>query len=210
MSGMHVKSCATASFQQPDSRKAILFLFRRPTDQLKQAFIDRQAGLGFTYSSVGATASSCPPGFQHDHARFRLGSGQQTFANARAALRHWKQFDLGWAHAYPDDTPIESDQTVAVVFHLFGLWGLCSARIVYVVDEPNRFGFAYGTLPGHVEYGEERFLAEIDDDGNVWYDVRAFSRPRHFLTRLGYPYVRWLQKHFVRASAENLRRVVSR
>jgi uncharacterized protein (UPF0548 family) len=31
-------------------------------------------------------------------------------------------------------------------------------RIVYVIDEPDRRGFAYGTLPGHPERGEEAFI----------------------------------------------------
>jgi uncharacterized protein (UPF0548 family) len=91
---------------------------------------------------------------------------------------------------------------------MLGLWCLCSARIVYVVDEPNRFGFAYGTLPGHVESGEERSLVERTEDGTAWYDVRAFSRPRHVLTRIGYPVVRWLQKRFVRESAAVMQRAV--
>ena len=46
-----------------------------------------------------------------------------------------------------------------------GLWWLNACRIVYVVDESgpiSKFGFAYGTLPGHVESGEERFLIEWD------------------------------------------------
>lgn len=51
------------------------------------------------------------------------------------------------------------------------------ARVVYVVDEPNRRGFAYGTLPGHAECGEEAFLAERGDDGSVSVVIRAFSRP---------------------------------
>lgn len=78
-----------------------------------------------------------------------------------------------------------------------------------MVNEPSRFGFAYGTLPGHVECGEERFLVECDDDGTVWYDVQAFSRPMHILTKLGYPLVRRLQKRFVRESAEAMRRAAA-
>jgi uncharacterized protein (UPF0548 family) len=89
-----------------------------------------------------------------------------------------------------------------------GLWWLNSCRIVYVVDESgpiSKFGFAYGTLPGHVESGEERFLIEWDRGKNgVWYDILAFSRPNHFLTRLGYPVVRRLQKRFGRDSAASM------
>jgi uncharacterized protein (UPF0548 family) len=73
------------------------------------------------------------------------------------------------------------------------------------VDETgpvSRFGFAYGTLPDHAGTGEERFLIEWNrEDNSVWYDILAFSRPNHFLTRLGYPLVRRTQKRFGRESA---------
>jgi len=186
-----------------------VFIFRAPSDTLIRAFIAEQAGLGFTYSAVGATASVAPPGFQSDHSRFRLGDGEQVFQKAKTAVQRWKQFDLGWARAWPDDTPIELDRTVAIVSHPIGPWVLCSARIVYVVDEPRRFGFAYGTLPGHVECGEERFLVEWDENGSVWYDIRAFSRPRHILAKIGYPYVRRLQKRFARDSGTAMRRAIA-
>jgi len=85
----------------------------------------------------------------------------------------------------------------------FGFYSLNACRIVYVVDEhgpPRRFGFAYGTLPAHVECGEERFMIEMSADGTVSYSLRAVSKPRLLLTRIGYPIVRRLQKRFVRDS----------
>ena len=45
-------------------------------------------------------------------------------------------------------------------------------RVVYVIDEPSRRGFAYGTLPGHPESGEEAFIVEIDETDEVWFSVR--------------------------------------
>ena len=93
-----------------------------------------------------------------------------------------------------------------------GLWWLNACRIVYVVDESgpiHKFGFAYGTLPGHVESGEERFLIEWHrGENSVWYDILAFSRPNHFLTRLGYPMVRRTQKRFGRDSAASMLKAV--
>ena len=54
-----------------------------------------------------------------------------------------------------------------------------------------RFGFAYGTLPGHAERGEERFSVVLNrDDGSVHYEVLAMSRPKHPLAWLGYPFAR--------------------
>ena len=93
-----------------------------------------------------------------------------------------------------------------------GLWWLNACRIVYVVDEAGpvrRYGFAYGTLPDHAGTGEERFLVEWDRaSGEVWYDILAFSRPHQLLTRLGYPYMRRVQKRFGRESAAAMLRAV--
>jgi uncharacterized protein (UPF0548 family) len=94
-----------------------------------------------------------------------------------------------------------------------GLWWLNCCRIVYVVNETGpirKFGFAYGTLPGHVESGEERFVIEWNQgDNSVWYDILAFSRPSQVLIRLGSPIVRRMQKRFGRDSAAAVFRSVN-
>lgn len=69
-----------------------------------------------------------------------------------------------------------------------------------MIDEPRRYGFACGTLSEHAEAGEERFLVEWLEDGSVWYDLLAFSRPRHALARIAYPFGRMLQARFRRDS----------
>ena len=151
-----------------------MFLFRQPTDAVIEAFLQAQARLDFTYTDIGATGATPPANYVVDHTQIYLGTGDEVFRRAKVGLEGWKQFDLGWLKAFPANTPIRSGQDVAVVAHTFGLWSLNAARIVYVVDEPRRFGFAYGTLPGHVESGEERFLLEWADDDSVWYDIIAF------------------------------------
>jgi uncharacterized protein (UPF0548 family) len=70
------------------------------------------------------------------------------------------------------------------------------ARVVYVIDEPDRRGFAYGTLPGHPERGEEAFVVERQPDGSVWLVIRAFSRPSSPLMWIGYPVARLLQAFY--------------
>ena len=87
----------------------------------------------------------------------------------------------------------------------FGLWSLNACRIVYVIEEEasllKRYGFAFGTLPGHVERGEERFTVEWDRaDDSVSYEVFAFARPAHPLARAGPPFVRLVQRQFAAAS----------
>ena len=181
-----------------------MFLPRKPSSETIQQFISSQQALPFSYDEVGATRSETPPqGFTLDHNRTRLGDGEKIHQCAVAALRSWKQFDLGWVTIRPPDSAIAVGQTVAVQAHTFGFWSLSAARIVYVIEElkpVQRFGFAYGTLPNHVECGEERFTIERLEDDSVWYDIYAFSRPKHPLAKLGFPVTRILQKQFVKES----------
>ncbi|MFM7071824.1 MAG: DUF1990 family protein [Planctomycetota bacterium] len=178
---------------------------RKPTMEALAPWLADQAKLEFSYQAVGATASSPPPGFIVDRTRIELGSGEPVFRAATSALRRWEQFQLGWVDVASPKTPIEIGQVVAVLGWAVGFWWLNCCRIVYTVDEvgpTTRFGFAYGTLPSHVERGEERFLIEWDrTTDKVFYDIMAFSRPNHFLTRIGYPFVRLSQKRFGRDSA---------
>jgi uncharacterized protein (UPF0548 family) len=178
---------------------------RKPSVDALTRFLAAQKSLPFSYAAVGASAAVPPAGYVVDRTRMRLGVGKVVFQSACAALRRWEQFRLGWVEAWPSDTPIQIGAVVAVLGRALGLWWLNACRIVYVADETgplSRFGFAYGTLPDHAESGEERFLIEWDQrDDSVYYDILAFSRPNHFLTRAGSPIVRRLQKRFARDSA---------
>ena len=186
--------------------------FQKPSAESIHRFLAEQARLDFTYTSIGATATQPPAGYVVDHTRIKLGEGEPVFAAAVAALRRWEQFHLGWLEASSVDAPIKEGQVVAILARSIGLWWLNACRIVYVVDETGpltKFGFAYGTLPAHAGSGEERFLIEWDHaDDSVWYDILAFSRPRHLLTKIGYPMVRRTQKRFGRESAAAMQRAV--
>jgi uncharacterized protein (UPF0548 family) len=50
-------------------------------------------------------------------------------------------------------------------------------RVVYVIDEPDRQGFAYGTITDHPEQGEELFTVTRGHQGETWLEIIAFSRP---------------------------------
>jgi len=191
-----------------------MLCWRRPTAGAIRAFLSEQARLELTYPAVGTLAQTPPAGFVVDHTRCQLGQGEAVFRAARAALERWQQFHLGWVEAGPTDTPLEPGQVVAVLARSIGLWWLNACRIVAVSNEEgpiHRFGFTYGTLPGHAECGEERFLVEWDrTNDTAWYDILACSRPRHVLARLGYPWVRRVQKRFGRESAAAMRAAVGR
>src|SRR5437870_8509486 len=177
-----------------------MFLLHTPSAQRIDQFLTAMRAQPLTYPEQGATRRTLPAGYRHDHSRTRLGIGKSTFDRAVEALRHWRMFALGWAQVIPDDAPIDEGTTVAVVAHHFGFWSMSACRIVYVLVEPRRFGFAYGTLPAHVERGEERFMVEWCSDDSVWYDIVPFSRPNHGLVRLCYRMPRRPQKRFARDS----------
>jgi uncharacterized protein (UPF0548 family) len=83
----------------------------------------------------------------------------------------------------------DSDHATVGAEVTVGFWPLrAPCRVVYVVEEENRRGFAYGTLPGHPESGEELFTVRYDPaDGTVYAEVIAFSRHATWWSRLGGP-----------------------
>lgn len=184
-----------------------MFFLTEPTPATIARFISFQRQQPFSYHEVGATNCEPPREYLIDHNRIKLGEGPEVFSRAVAALRLWRQFDLGWVTIVPNNTPLEVGNTVAIKAKTFGLWSLSACRIVYLIEErtaSTKFGFAYGTLTDHVERGEERFSIERTEDGTVWYDILAFSRPHQLMVRLGYPFARRLQKRFVRESLKRM------
>lgn len=175
--------------------------FQLPKTAALLQFIEREQPLPFTYSQHGATATPPPvSGFDNDSHRVRIGHGDRDFEKAKSAIRAWKMFPAAWTVILPAHAPITEGTTIAMYAKAFGLWWRNSCRIVYVIDESDRFGFAYGTLPGHIETGEELFLVEKDENGDIWYQIKAFSRPRHWLAKMAYPLMRQFQARFRRDS----------
>lgn len=142
-----------------------------------------------------------PPqeGFMAEEHRVRLGSGSVFYRQACRALDAWQMFPA-WAMVRPYLAPQQPGQVVAMVVKISGVWWTNPCRILHRCDSPSRHGFVYGTLPEHAECGEERFMVEMLSDGSVWYEIRAFSRPRHWLAWIGFPLARWWQLRFVRDS----------
>jgi uncharacterized protein (UPF0548 family) len=191
-----------------------VFLITKPSEETIRRVLLSQQHCDVSYPDIGASRGTPPAGYTSDHHRATLGAGAAAFERAVAALRMWRMFRLGWLEPVFSGAPaqIVVGADVAVLVRAFGLWSLNTCRIVYVIDESapvRRFGFAYGTLPEHAESGEERFTIEWRrDDDSVWYDILAFSRPRHTLARLGYPLTRRLQKRFARDSVAAMKRAI--
>ena len=182
----------------------MMFCLREPAAEQVLRFLSEQRSQALSYGWPGMTRGAPPAGYNADCLRWPLGRGPDAFTRACEALRGWRMFRQSWVRLHGSDTPPQTGAVVAVAARIAGVWWLNACRVVYVFEEAGpvrRVGFAYGTLPGHAEEGEERFSVELAADDSVWYEVLAYSRPRHWLARLGYPLSRMVQRRFARGSA---------
>ena len=191
-----------------------MLLLREPSDAKIRRFLHGQRLLPFSYPEVGASRDGAPPGYGVNYHRGRLGSGQETFARGVDALRRWKMYETGWTRLCWPDASISEGTVVGIVGRHLGFRSLNACRIAYVYrdEEPSlqRYGFAVGTLPGHVERGEERFTVEWQAaDDTVFYEVSAFSRPAHPLVRLAGPLARLIQRRFAPDSLQSMAEAVT-
>lgn len=114
--------------------------------------------------------------------RTSLDGGPDSFARGREALSLWA-VHRGSGLDVVTDGPLAVGTHVAMAAPLTVGWVEATCRIVAVVEEADRFGFAYGTLPVHPESGEEAFVVERSG-GACSFVVEAVSRPVHPLARL--------------------------
>jgi uncharacterized protein (UPF0548 family) len=177
------------------------------------------AGLRFTYDEVGCTQDDeTPEGFHRLEYRQRIGDGDEVFQRAADALLTWRMHRAAGipvtATATPPQVGTDSLGRLGpgmLIRRLrtqtqLGLPVPC--RVVRVVNEPDRIGFAYGTLEGHPEAGEESFLVTRDKDG-VYAAIRAYSRPATWYTHLAGPITRKAQQYAATRYAAALRRLAT-
>jgi uncharacterized protein (UPF0548 family) len=192
---------------------ARVFTLRAPTALQVSHFLARQRLSPLTYpeAAVGATlaAAALPPGYHHERVSIVLGDGDAVFARAAAGIRAWCAPAGAGIEIEPADAPITVGTTVALVIRMGPAHVLAACRIVAVVDEPDRYGFAYGTLPSHPEEGEESFVVARDTSGAVRFDIVAFSRPHDWVTKLGSPVARRVQTRTSRRYLEGMRDYVA-
>jgi uncharacterized protein (UPF0548 family) len=184
-----------------------MFLGHRPSPREVQAFIAASSHLPLSYNPVDVAERE----FRVDTQEAVIGRGEAAFERAKIALTEWRHFELGWVELFPTLAGIAPGTIVAVVVRHLGFWSMHGCRVVYSIagDDPREFGFAYGTLTNHAESGEESFKVSLHPGtGEVSYAIRAASRPRALLARLGYPVTRSLQARFRRDSTAAIARAI--
>jgi uncharacterized protein (UPF0548 family) len=170
--------------------------------QAEQVDLEALEELPLTYPEVGATAAGeLPAGYDHLATSAQIGTGQQRFEQAADAVMHW-----GMQRGAGLRVQASSEIAVVSAVVLVRMMGFLQApcRVVYVIDEPDVRGFAYGTLPGHPECGEERFAVRRDPNTSaVFAEVTAFSRPATWWSKAGGPFLsmaqRVIAKRYLRA-----------
>lgn len=163
-------------------------------DELDQGTVGRLMLERFTYLPVGGTAhlDHAPGGHRWlRHTR----AIPVSLEEAAEVLMTWGVHERAGLRVAASTPRVVPD--AVVVMHLevgvFTVPGIeISCRVVRVIDEPDRKGFAYGTLPGHPEAGEEEFLL-VRSGERVGFRITAFSRPTSRLARFGGPVSRRIQ-----------------
>jgi uncharacterized protein (UPF0548 family) len=159
----------------------------------------------FTYDHVGMTSGVLPNGYHYLNRRVIIGLGTARFADAARAL-------LGWQMHLRSGLRVSTSSATAT-HHAVVMLGIgagpsrlnAPCRVVYIIDEPTRQGFAYGTLPGHPESGEEAFVIERLDGDTISFSITAFSTPASDLAKLTGPLgrlaQRWMTARYLRSLA---------
>jgi uncharacterized protein (UPF0548 family) len=158
-----------------------------------------------TYPEVGATHGELPPGYEHLRRRATVGRGATEFTAAAELLMTWEMHRRSGMTVESSSPRAAVGEVVRLGLRLGPATVRAPGRVVSVVDEPRRQGFAYGTLPGHPERGEESFVLSLLDDQSVELALVAFSRPALWWSRAGAPVTRWVQRRITARYVSALR-----
>ncbi|MBO8188589.1 DUF1990 family protein [Streptomyces spirodelae] len=163
----------------------------------------------FSYTPVGRTAHGVtPPAFRALCVHTWLGSGEAVFAAASRAVLEWRMHRAMGVRMVTDAERAAPGVRVTVGLGAGRLRVHGPCRVVWAVDGERRAGWAYGTLPGHPQCGEEAFWVEHAEDGRVRLSVWAYSRPAVWWTRAAGPVVPALQRLYAHRCGQVLRRLV--
>ena len=188
-----------------------MFFLRRPSSDALARVLAAARDATPTFANVGATKSpGRVPGYSFNSFSGAIGHGQADWDAACDGLRAWAAHAGAGVSITPPTAPIEEGTTVVAQTSVGPMHVLIPCRVVYVVDEADRYGFAYATLPGHPEDGEESFIVSRDSDGAITFTVSAHSRHAELLAKLGAPVSRFVQRKTNKAYVSGLAAYVDR
>ena len=154
--------------------------------------------LDVTYPEVGATGGPLPAGYRRLRATRRVGHGRGFFERAADELLSGAVQRRAGASVDLSDVPLREGTQVLMRLRLGPLRFRAPCLVVWATRTADLCGFAYGTLPGHPERGEERFELRLSENDEVTFTIVAFSTPARWFTRLGGPLARRVQARMTR------------
>lgn len=175
--------------------------------RLKHRSLSELAHAEVTYAEVGATAGVLPAGYHHVVRRSDIGHGRDVFERCSLALMTWEVHRTAGLDVRASHSPAQRGAVVSQLIGVRGVGVVAPCKVVYVVDEPGRRGFAYGTLPGHPETGEEAFVVSLQNSDSVVLEITAFIRPASLVGRLGGPVARVVQDRILGRYVAAARRI---
>jgi uncharacterized protein (UPF0548 family) len=134
---------------------------------------------------------------------------------AADAILRYDIFPPGLLVGVLERTPVEPGDTVGICYRALPFVRLFfAARVVERFDAARggawHTGFRYRTLQGHPELGEETFSVQKDlSTGRVTVELSSWSRPGLWLTWIGQPVLRWVQRQASEGAVERLARTAS-
>jgi uncharacterized protein (UPF0548 family) len=198
---------ATGAEQAPCEAAPVHVTWRADDGTLAK-FRARALSEPLSYAEVGRSLDpDLPAGYGQGRDVVTLGADSSTLAAGADGLRHWVCHEAIGVRVWPRSAPLTEGTTVALALPIAGLWILAASRIVRVIDEPDRFGFAYGTLRSHPEVGEEAFVVQRDGD-EVTFTITVFWRPADAVVRVGGPVTRHVQRRATLGYLDGLARHV--
>jgi len=158
-----------------------------------------------TYRETGQTRGVLPAGYHHVRRCAVIGSGAEVFAGAVQMLFSWQVHLRAGLNVAPSSAVAEPGAVVVLGLGAGPIQARAPCRVIYVTNQADRQGFAYGTLPGHPERGEEAFIIRRHRDGIITFAITAFSRPATLRAKAAGPIGRAIQRHlttrYIRALA---------
>ncbi len=139
------------------------------------------------YAAVGSSlrsklAENPPKGFSGWSIKHQLGAGENRFSLTIKLLEAYYQYT---ANGYAVET-LDDQLTIILTKRMFGIFPLrLAVRRVVDIDSPEDFGYALGTLPGHLLESEMAFIVYQRGD-EVWLRLRGFGRVAR-----GWPLLFW-------------------
>lgn len=192
-----------------------MLTLHRPSPASLTAMVERHRDVPLSYRAGLLGRVDDERGWFVDRHREVVGHGRVDFEGACEALRQWAKFRQPWTLPALPLATIRTGETVGYSAQVLGVWWSYCCRILATIDNSDangthRFGLDYGTLRGHAERGEERFLVTMTPDGEVTFELFAMSRPGRWFTWCGLPLARMAQAKFRPGAAAAVRNFVGR